>query len=166
MLAAAASGSSASYTIYIWIAIAVGGLGILTQAWRVWNHSVRPRLEALDTVTGLPSEGGRPAIEALPFVVAKHGEQLDSLQAGQKAMVAQVQGISNQVTEIAKEVKVNGGSSLHDDVRRVETTVSNIDQRLTEEIKKSDARHQENTARLDAVDLRLGNIEQQGTAAE
>ena len=162
---------------------ALGGIGVaIFKGW----HAAASRFDQIDsaveTITGVPAQGGRDPIEPLPQIVKKQGEtiaavsqQVAALQAGQdefhgriatqvkgvgEAVETRAAGIDEALAAVKAELQGNG-APLRDHMLALETTVTAVDTRLSDAIGKFDSQHKENVAHLDDLGGRLGELEVQ-----
>ena len=94
-------------------------------------------MDAVETISGLPSEGGRDPVEPLPTIVKRQGEQVQAvsgqvaaLQTGQDAfhgrIESQVKEVGEAVRAVAQQVEIQNS-----DVAVVVATAQTVETRLT-----------------------------------
>ncbi len=79
LLSAAGGVSGASY---YWLASGVAVVAIVGAGWKLWS-AIRNRLDnmndGLETISGVPARGGRPAIPPLPAIVLDLADKVELL---------------------------------------------------------------------------------------
>jgi hypothetical protein len=151
--------------IAVWLGAVATALAFLVPVVIAAKHrsdanEVRQRkmLDAVETITGIPAKGGRPAVPALPLTVSNLSDQVSNLQAGQVVVAqqivdvsdmveAQIKGVAEQVATISREV-VQPNGMLHDAIADISSTVKGIDARLTEHLEVDTLRFEEVNDRL------------------